>query len=261
MNAHDGDSFTWKDVAEAIDEYTGLKIPDERLRQFVEGINTADGGRKFPVPKNDRLTAIYKFATTEEIGLLAESEMDEFMPSHQAPLRLLEYLDQSFDGQRILPPETIQGVYHMQMVEPDEFSVSEITLERPLDNGMIEVRQTDDYYEPDIANDFSDLSLQQKRKERNSRKKFGGWAILTPEDNLFFFLKNERNGRNRYYFTLASDLSHGSNVGLTQLFLLHHDYPLETEFSLKSPANIADDVMETTRRNLGIFTKLASAQD
>lgn len=254
--SHDGDMFTWKDVSEAIVEYTGEVVPPERLRQFVEGTTQDDGTRKYPVPKSKRLKAIYDFATTEELDLLEKSEMDEFRPSYQAPLRMLEYLDQFFDDERILPPETIEGVYEMSLTEVSEFKVSEITLERPLENGLIEVMQTNDFYEPEVAEQITDMSLQQQHGERNSREKFGGWAILTPEDNLFFFLKNERNGRNRYYFTLASDLSHSSQTAMSQIFLLHHDYPLETGLRYSTPAEYANDIIEATRKNLGIFTRV-----
>ena len=47
---------TW--LKEAIDEYVGVRVPPERLRQFVEGVNTKDGGRKFPVPQSKSVEGI-----------------------------------------------------------------------------------------------------------------------------------------------------------------------------------------------------------
>ena len=259
--SHDGDAFTWKDVSEAIDEYTGVRIPPERLRQFVEGVRKPEGGYKHPVPKADRVKAIYEFTTHEELRLLTEAELEEFKPASQALLRLMEYLEQSFDSGRITPPESVKGDFRMWRSDDTEFVASELTLEKPLENGLIEVHQSDDFYDRDVAEDFQLLSSPDRHRARISQVQFSGWALLTPEDNFFFFLKNDRNARNRYYFTLASDLSHGSAEALTQLFVLDHDYPLETRFKSRLPDEISEEVIEQTREKLAVYSKVFAGQE
>ena len=61
--------------------------------------------------QDDRLEAIAKFATDEDYGLISEAELREHAPSWHAAQRLLEYLKQEFDTERILPPSTLEGTY------------------------------------------------------------------------------------------------------------------------------------------------------
>lgn len=44
----EGDYFNWKDVSAAIEELTGVSIPQERLRQFVEGVKLRTADANFP---------------------------------------------------------------------------------------------------------------------------------------------------------------------------------------------------------------------
>ena len=102
----------WKDVSEAIFLSTEVEVPPERLRQFIEGNRIKGGaGREFRSMQDDRLDAIAKFATDEDFGLISEAELREHAPSWHAAQRLLEYLKQDFDAERILPPSTLEGTY------------------------------------------------------------------------------------------------------------------------------------------------------
>jgi hypothetical protein len=195
----DGRHYNWKDVSEAIFLAAEVEVPPERLRQFVEGVKTSDGGRRLLTMQEDRLDAIAKFATDEDYGLISEAELREHAPSWHAAQRLLEYLKQEFDTERILPPATLEGTYRTWRFEPDDFVVRELTLQRASDDGLIRLMQVEDSYDLLSGAQYDDLSPKQREKARTSRITYGGWAILTPEDNLLMFLKNERNGRNCYY--------------------------------------------------------------
>lgn len=248
-------SFNWKDVSEAIDEYTGTTIGPERLRQFVEGINDGAGGRKYPVPK--AIDAVWKFVTHDELLLISEAELTEFRPSYQAGLRLLEYLDQAFDTERIVPPAKLQGVYRNRKEGPSDVLVSELVLAAPSSEGLITIAKTEEYFDPGVADEFDDWSVTERRAARNSQIKYSGWAILTPEDNLIFFLKNERNGRNQYYFTLGSDFDHSEDTPVTQLVVLAHDYPLEPDFADEKQKSLMDQVREQAGKNIALFGRVA----
>lgn len=253
--SHEGEYFTWKDVSEAIDEYTGIKVPPERLRQFVEGVNTKDGGRKFPVPQDKSIEGIVSFATNEDLYLISEDELAEYTPQHQAPLRLLEYLDQELDAERIVPVEKIQGRYTTSKIDKNAFVVRELTLQLPTEDGLMQVIETEDIYEEMALAKFDEWLPRDRKEQRKSRIKHGGWAILSPEDNLFFFMKNEWRGKNRYYFTLALDLTHWSDLPMTCLVLLHHDFPVELEESDSDRQLVTEQAISEISRNILVFER------
>lgn len=253
--SHDGHYFTWKDVSEAIDEYTGVRVPPERLRQFVEGVNTKDGSRKFPVPQEKSIEGIASFVVHEDLNLLTEDELEEFTPNRQAPLRLLEYLDQQFDQERIVPSEKIQGRYVMRVSGPDGITVRELTLQLPSADGLMQVVETEDSYGVAAAMLFEHGTPADLKANRDYRVKHGGWAILTPEDNLLFFLKNEEYGKNRYYLTMALDLQHWSEAPITRLVLLHHDFPVELEESDAGRESLAEHAVSEMTKNLLVFER------
>ena len=254
--SHDGEYFTWKDVSEAIDEYVGVNVPPERLRQFVEGVNTKDGGRKFPVPQDKSLEGIASFVTVEELCLISEDELKEFMPEKQAALRLLEYLDQKVDAERIVPAEKIQGLYFAidSGEKEDQFIRRDLTLQRPTEDGLLQVVETEERFDRKAS------SKRGTKVRPNSCIKHGGWAILTPEDNLLFFLKNEIHGRNRYYFTMASDLVHWEERPITRLVLLRHDFPVELEETdvkdkEKAPPDLSSSAITQMLNNVLVFER------
>jgi len=253
----DGSYFNWKDVSEAIAESTDVAIPPERLRQFVEGINAKDGGRKFPVPQDEWLAAIVGFATDEDNDLLSADELEEPALPWQAARRLLDYLDQAFDTERIMPPESLAGRYVLKAHEGSDLAVITITLQRPSEEGLLQVLKTEEFYQMIAPEAYEEATPEQRRSVRESEVRYGGWAILTPEDNLLIFLKKEHNGLNRYYLTLASDLSHAPGSQVSRLVLLHHDYPLEPEEEDEGDReSMLEAIHEEARRKIMLFERI-----
>ena len=231
----DGKDYSWASIAEAIAEYTGVTVPSERLRQFIEGVSTPAATRKFPVPKPARLEAIVKFVTHEELELLSAEELETQRPNFQAPYKLLDYLDSEKGAQRLLPTAEMEGEYMLKISAADNFIVSIITLEPPLEGGLIEAFVRDHICSPEAAPLWDDMSPQQRLDACNSTVRYQGWVIVTPEDNLFFFLKRRRDGRNRYYFSMASDPALWSDDDVTFLTLLEHEFPYELDASDNDP--------------------------
>ena len=64
---------------------------------------------------------------------------------------------------------------------------------------------------------FDDFTPEKREEVRDSRVVYGGWAILTPEDNLLMFLKKERNGQNTYCLTVASQNWHALQAPVTMM--------------------------------------------
>lgn len=244
-----GEPFNWKDVAEGILDVAGPEILDltddrdtdlrrkrvrqfsERLRQFVEGV-IVRGQHKRPRLQEQWLDATLRFALHEDYALLSEDELREHAPDHHAALRLLEYLALKDDRERILPPAALEGTYRNGRMEPPEgekedFVVREVTLSRASKEGLIRITMTEDSYEQIAIVDFDEWTAQQREGHRRSRTRYGGWAVLTPEDNLLFFLKCADNGANLYYLTMASEQWHATQNPVACLAVLEHGYPIE----------------------------------
>jgi len=256
-DAVDGRHYNWKDVSEAISLSTEVEVPPERLRQFVEGVKTPGGGRRLLTMQEDRLEAIAKFATDKDYGLISEAELREHAPTWHAAQRLLEYLKQDFDAERILPPSTLEGTYRNGRIDEDNYVVRELTLQRASDDGLIRLVQIEDSYELLDGMQFDDFSPEQREKVRDSRILYGGWAILTPEDNLLMFLKKERNGHNCYYLTVAAENWHSLQEPAAALALLRHDYPIETNEGEPLEPKKIPGIGEAIGNNVTLFRRVA----
>jgi hypothetical protein len=256
-DAVDGRHYNWKDVSEAISLATDVEVPPERLRQFVEGVKSPDGGRRILTMQEDRLDAIAKFATDEDYRLISEAELREHAPSWHAAQRLLEYLKQDFDTERILPPSTLEGTYRNGRIDDDSYVVRELTLQRASDDGLIQLIQIEDSYEILDGMQFDNLTPEQREKVRDSRIVYGGWAILTPEDNLLMFLKKERSGHNCYYLTVAAENWHSLQAPAAMLALLRHDYPIETNEGEQLEPKKLPGISETVGNNITLFSRVA----
>jgi hypothetical protein len=252
----DSHHFNWKDVSEAIFLSAEVEVPPERLRQFVEGVKTPGGGRRLLTMQEDRLDAIAKFATDEDYGLISEAELREHAPSWHAAQRLLEYLKQDFDTERILPPSTLEGTYRNGRLDDDSYVVRELTLQRASDDGLIQLVQIEDSYEILDGMQFDYFSPEQREKVRDSRILYGGWAILTPEGNLLMFLKKERTGHNCYYLTVASENWHALQTPATGLVLLRHDYPIESNEGEPLEPKKLPGIIEAIGNNIILFNRV-----
>lgn len=250
----------WADVAGAITAHTDVDIPTERLRQFVEGLNIKKTGeRRFPVPRSKSLEAIAKFVTDEKLKLLSKSELKEFSPALQGPLRLLEYLGTESDTGQDAATRKLEGRFTHSVIDREIFAfvVRELIIQRSTEGGLLEVVETEEHYDFTRMSDIEKLSPFERDKICNKRGICRGWAILTPEDNLFFFLKHDVRSKNRYYFTVALNLWRWSESPVTILGLLYHDFPIELEED-STAVNILTVIKKTkeeTANNVLLFAR------
>ncbi len=251
-------------MREAIVEYTGVAIGTnarngaERLRQFVDGLRRtkAPYGRKFPLPKPAALEAIVAFVTHEELNLLTVDELNGYVPQFQSLLRWLEYLNDGSETARLIPPENLQGLYKISGFRNSLHFIRKLRLRKSETQGLIHVAETEDRYgEGSDGKKFDKWTKLERRKVHKSRERHGGWAILTPEDNLLFFMKNEENARNRYYMTMAADVGLWSGAPHNQLVVLQHDYPFELEQGEVDRPDIEKKVIHEIREKMLFFNK------
>ena len=264
----DGKPQSWLYVREAIAAETGYEIGSspkngaERLRQFVEGLYIKKGQHKehkLFTPKEEALDAIVEFVLSPDNPLLSEEELKEYVPEYHAPMRLLEYLDQSTGAERHIPVEKLEGVFQARMKDATHFTIKEITLQRPLESGLLQVIETEENYEPALESSYDKIPHAERKKGRLGLVKCGGWAVITPEDNLLFFMKKESDGQNRYYFTLAADIVSWNDKAATQLFLLHHDFPLQYEVEDYEKTDLAELVNRKPIKNILTFLRYEPA--
>lgn len=230
-------SMTWADVHNVIADLTGVevgKVKDKRkkgntLQKFVEGVKDLEilGQKKPYVPKTESIDAIVSFLTHEDIDLLSQDEFKEFVPGVQAPLRLLEYFnDTSIERGSVLSSHKVFQYYEAEKVIEDEFIFVRLIMKHSSNAELFQVTVIEDYYETEAIKSIYNWSASERLDNRNSSVIYGGWMVLSPEGNFIFFLKNEQNGMNKSFVTLASDLARCQSL-MRYLVVLSVDYPLE----------------------------------
>jgi hypothetical protein len=265
----DGRYFTWRDVREAIDLYTGvqigasLKLGAERLRQFVEGVEgkLPGEGRRFPSPQPKALKAIIGFVTHKELDLLSAEELSEDITGVQAPLRLLEYMR----AQCALPESDefrhLEGHYLTAHPAKDGWVTRSLYLQRAHDDGVLQVMEVRDHF--DTASKEQALEWASEIGRALSSRKFSGWALLTPEDSLMLFMKREEDGKNHRYLCLEE-------VGLWLQAVPKYIEPdqaaesikilmMEHEFGHDLQGADRDKIVDSFIGDLFIFSKLSGS--
>ena len=221
----DGRSLSWEFIAHDIEDITGVKIPPERVRQFAIGY-WRKGKYVYSEPEGSGLKAIADFAVHPDRNLLPPDELEELQPDYRAPMYMLEYLKPVYDSEPLEAPKSLTGIYSTQYTSGDDLVISELTLQGVSKDGAIRATQIIDIYPADIADDFTNIPPLDLRNVRRKRRDAGGWAILSPEENLLFFLKEKQWQTNLYYISLL-EMDLWSSDQVSELTLLHHDYPYE----------------------------------
>ena len=259
--------FTWKDVREAIAEFTGYEIGvdaksgGESLRRFVEGQEDKrrPKGKVYPAPKPDALSAIVEFVTHEELSLLTEEELEEFKPPWQAPLRMLEYLSHQCDLQASVNGLKLRGEYLTFQVTPDGVSITVLTMpfvhfaDIPV---PIQITETVHHYSTNDINEAYEWHTQGHKDKRASQALFGGWAIITPEDTLMIFMKDSVNGRNHSYVSvndIHSLTRNRTQKGEAALYLVRHDFALELDDDSGDGADNRKSILNEMDNNVRWF--------
>lgn len=223
-------NYNWKDVSEAIGEYTGAAVPHERLRQFVKGtvikIDGIDTGtRKYGEMTEERLDAIVRFLLDEDLNLADPAELDIKKGDFQGVLQLLSYLRTDDGIRRNSFPKKLAGRYRGYWNDGNHIC-SEITLEEPLDSGLVRVFETREHFDPALTHDTEKLSFAKRHNQRLSCQYYEGWAVITAEDHLMLFMKSENHNRNIHYFNLGIDEGIRCDAELDRIVLMIRDFPM-----------------------------------
>ena len=268
----DGRYLSWAKIREAIAIATDVEIgtgktPEkaakngaERLRQFVEGRNVK-GVWKLSDLIDEWVDAVVAFLSDEERHLLSSSELEEYSPQYQAPLRLLEYFRDGCETEGDLAPSNLQGKYLSFDYETYKSEklvlVRQITIQLPLDTGMAQVIEVETAYDKSVVTSMDVRFYPDWYKNYQSVKQYGGWAVISPEDNMIFFMKNQDGGHNHIYQILASDYLVWSKAFVNRLVLQRQCRPIAFDIPEKSyhKYHLLNIVANETRENILLFDR------
>ena len=178
----------------------------ERLRQFAKGNPDADAasGRSFPGLRKDRLTALADYLVNDDLvhNRLPKIELEDFAPDLQAPFYLLEYLQDKTSCSSDIDPKLLTGSFLSRAETADVISMMHLTIEAPADqDGLAEVYVLEELFglDPENGRILGELTHPE------NVKRYKGWAVITGEENIVMFLKDDANAANQHMLSLAID--------------------------------------------------------
>lgn len=235
---HEGESYDWKDVREAIAEYTGYEIGGsgkngvkngaERLRKFVVGVENKQICSK-RIPENlspAPLAAVVKFVTDETLDLLTYDELHEEHSDYQTYTRLHEYFARDNEGYNSSFLDREIDYYYGAKAYDDHYVEHRLTAQHPYKNSLFEATYEMYFFDPSICREYDPRSYKNRKNTRFKAITLHGWALLTPDMNILFFLKNLMTNDHTMYTTTVCV---NDESGLHRIVLLQIDTPLFIE--------------------------------
>lgn len=247
--------MSWFELTSEINAHADIFLGKDLLRQFVEGVSKKNPAKRRE-PAHATLEVIVSYLTRPDVGALSVSELeDERAPAYQAPMLLLQYLKQDLDREMLSPPPSLSGRYQADCKMEDESSATvTVDLDCGAGGNLIAVTETLIRYHRE------DRVVHPKKDKpggKNLSKNSRGWGILTPEDNILAFMKEEPYGYNHYYLSFAVPTDLWSESSVKNLVLLRHDYPLEFEGERISEGTSLSQALEYIGNNLLHFSRVS----
>jgi hypothetical protein len=224
---------TWQGIAEAIEESTGVKMGDEALRRFAKSVGKHKKQGP-PMPKN--MKAIVDYLTDPGIAELSLEELEEDKIDYQPAIRLRDYLRQDLDTDSTVPASW-GGPFRAQFEDEGRRTVIDLDLDVRTKDGVILVTESRVIF----------------GEGGHARQESRGWAVITPEDNMLFFMKDEPFRRN-HYWSMAGDLV-TYQFERDRLALLRQEYPPEVDSDLLTGENATEALHDHVERNVFLFER------
>lgn len=224
QSLHDGRDQTWPGICESIAEATGVLIPHERLRQFVEGVRKTPGAPlSYPVPQPDRIEAVVKWAvdTRDPPPRIPIEELEQEAYVIRAPHCLNEMMAPV--GQRLVPAPKIVGSFTGSRALNGKLDVFSLSFEKFTAPDFWHVNERHERYAED---EWHLARLEERPAVANSVHEARGWALLSPEDQLLVFMKEPIQGLNHRWMLVAF-ADFWSDVPLNRLSLLRQESPYD----------------------------------
>lgn len=203
-----------------------ITIGKEAIRRFRNASYLDPRTGRIKEPESIGWIAYY--LTHPDIGALSLEELRRRKLPYLAPLRLAEFLDPD----PVPIPERLNGIYRTEARRDNLLITKHISILVPDDGVLMHVEE--------IENHFEIPSRGQPRFLRQYEKT--GWGLLTPEDYILIFLKNDRRARNAYYFSFFQVDDFWARETIDHLFVCEQSDIHEL------PADLADLTRADTQR-------------
>jgi hypothetical protein len=231
---------TWGGLCDEIFEIAGIQMDDEVLRQFAKRATRKDRPDRPRLPSAENLAALVKFLCHEDIDMLSIKELQEPEIPYGLARCFSDFLRADSDGENLPPPTAINGSYRAEFKGPGTLA-REIELSVAVDaqSSLVRLFEHAESFSPKkglrlfehaksyLSKIDSRGNQASSRREASQRVESEGWGILTPEDNMFVFMKGKHYGSNYYYLTLGMDKNLRSESPIAKLLLLRHQYPVQ----------------------------------
>ena len=207
--------------------------------------------------QDDRLDAIVKFATEEDYGLISEAELREHAPSWHAAQRLLEYLKQDFDTERILPPSTLEGTYRNGRIDEDSYVVRELTLQRAFGRRPDPAHADRGFLRPPRRHAIRRFHARETRGGQRQPHRIWRLGNSYARGQPAHVPQEGAHWQNCYYLTVAAENWHSLQAPAAALALLRHDYPIETNEGEPLEPKKLPGISEAIGNNIALFRRVA----
>jgi hypothetical protein len=219
----DGKPQTWPGICEAITDTTGVLIPHERLRQFVEGIrDQASGSVSHPTLRSDRIEAVIAWATDADDLLIAPEELERELFITRAPLCLSELIAPA--GEPFAPPPKVIGSFAATRAVGESLDVFTLTFEPFSSPGVWHVQERHFRY---AEEEWHLARIEGRKPSPEASLTSTGWSLLSGEDQLLIFMKESRQGINHRWLLLGH-ADFWSEEDLRRMTFLRQDYPYDS---------------------------------
>ena len=239
----DGKPLTWRGLCEAVLEMTGVDVPHERVRQFVEGVVDArTGQRAYPVPRPDRIEAIITFVTDPEDPWIDRDVLERPDFEIAPPACLLDLLTEPSH----LPfTKKIAGTFRARREDGARSHEIVLQLEGSFLHSMLQVQEVELCESPPPEAGGLPPAPVLIRTE--------GWGIITAEDQLLVMMRNPKTGTGHRWLQVGY-ADYWTEEPVSELVMLRQDYPFDLELGAGAPAPEAQ-ISEQMASHILTFTR------
>lgn len=251
-----GAEYSWPVLTEEIKDVTGIEIPNERLRKFVEGEpcrgsdKTSLNLRHYPSLSTERLEAAIAFVTRKDSDGYMFSRKDlEIKPDGLSTiLQFAEHLTGNRHSERISDASSLFGYFIADQNPADISMTTSLRFRGATHKGLVSFVLLKEYVEGIKTSELSKYKLKKTKEVNHTFERYEGWGIMTPEETIIFLSKKCESGENLLYITLGIDKALYFSQPANALVLLEIDQPEDSLLvELDSDINNASDLLENVR--------------
>lgn len=185
------------------EDTVSITIGKEAIRRFRNASYIDERSGRIKEPESIHWIAYY--LTHPDVAALSVAELKRRKVPYVAPLRLVEFLDPD----PVPIPERLNGVFRTEVRRGNLLFTKHVSLAVPVDGALMHVEEIENCFEIPVRG----LPRFLRQDEKT------GWGLLTPEDYIIVFMKNDRRPRNSYYFSFFQMDDFWAREDLDHLFV------------------------------------------